>query len=185
MKKLLLMIMVIALALFALAGCTPAEEPVTEDPVVEEEVVVEEETEEEDIIAIASSNQEFSTLVSALKKADLVETLQGKGPFTVFAPTNEAFDQLLMDLGITADELLAHPDLGKVLTYHVVSGKVMAADLEDKMEADTVNGQKIMVDLSDGVKINDATVTTADLEASNGVIHVIDKVLVPDDFKLE
>lgn len=178
MKKFLLTLMVISLALFTFVGCTPTEESV-EEPVVEKEVA------EETIVDIVLANKDFSILVAALTEADLVETLQGKGPFTVFAPTDAAFETLLADLGITAEELLAQADLANILTYHVVSGEVMAADLEDKMEATTVNGQTIMVDLSSGVMINDATVTTADLKASNGVIHVIDKVLVPDDFKLQ
>ncbi len=190
-RKILLLFMVMSLAVFALGACTQDEEPETEDPVVEEEDTMEEEddTEEEavgeDIVDIALVNEDFTTLVAALQEADLVETLQGEGPFTVFAPTNNAFDQLLMDLDITADELLAHPDLSKVLTYHVLEGEVMSTDLEDEMEAETINGQKVVVDLSDGVMINDANVTTADVEATNGVIHIIDTVLVPEDFKLE
>ena len=192
MRKFLLMLMIMSLAVFTLIGCTQEEEPATEEPVVEDEEVVEEEpvvedepAVEEDIVDIASSNEDFSTLVAALEKAELVETLKGEGPFTVFAPTNAAFDKLLMDLDVTVEELLDQPDLSKVLTYHVVPAKVMSTDLEDEMEADTVNGQKIMVDLSDGVMINDSTVTTADVKATNGVIHIIDKVLVPDDFKLQ
>ena len=189
MKKFLLTIMVTSLAVFTLVGCTQSEQPTTEEPITDQPVVeepaVEEPVLDQDIVDIASSNEDFSILVAALQKAELVDTLKGEGPFTVFAPTNAAFEQLLMDLNITAEELLAQPDLAKVLTYHVVPGKVMSNDLVDKMEADTVNGQKIMVDLSDGVVINFSNVTTADLEATNGVIHVIDKVLVPDDFKLQ
>ncbi len=143
------------------------------------------EEETNDIVDIALANKDFSILVAALQKAELVETLQGEGPFTVFAPTNAAFEQLLMALDVTAEDLLAQPDLGKVLTYHVLAGKVMSTDLSDGMKAATVNGQEIMVDLSDGVKINESTVITADLEVDNGVIHVIDKVLVPEDFKLQ
>lgn len=139
---------------------------------------------EGDIVDVASGNKDFSILVAALQKAELVETLQGKGPFTVFAPTNAAFEALLKALDITAEQLLAQPDLAKVLTYHVVAGKVMSTDLKDGTEAPTVNGEKIKIDLKDGVKINDAKVTTADLAATNGVIHVIDKVLVPSNFKL-
>ncbi len=140
---------------------------------------------EGDIVDIASGNKDFSILVAALQKANLVETLQGKGPFTVFAPTNAAFEDLLKALNITAEQLLAQPDLAKVLTYHVVAGKVKSTDLTDGMEAPTVNGQILKIDLKDGVKINDSKVTTADLEATNGIIHVIDKVLVPADFKLQ
>lgn len=140
---------------------------------------------EGDIVDIASGNKDFSILVAALQKAELVETLQGKGPFTVFAPTNAAFENLLKALDITAEQLLAQPDLAKVLTYHVVAGSVMSTDLKDGTEAPTVNGENIKIDLKDGVKINDANVVTADLKATNGVIHVIDKILVPANFKLQ
>lgn len=140
---------------------------------------------EGDIVDIAAGDSQFSTLVAALTEADLVSTLQTDGPFTVFAPTDAAFESLLNDLGITAEDLLAHPDLSKVLLYHVVSGKVMSTDLTDGMTAPTINGEEITVDLSMGVKINNSTVTTADIEATNGVIHVIDQVLVPSDFTLD
>lgn len=139
----------------------------------------------DDIVDIAVGNPDFSILVAALQKAELVETLQGDGPFTVFAPTNAAFEKLLAALNISAEELLAQPDLAKVLTYHVVSGKVMSTDLTDGMKAPTVNGEEITVDLSSGVKINESAVTSADIEASNGVIHVIDTVLVPSNFTLQ
>ncbi len=190
MKKFLSMLLIMSMSLIILAGCTQSKKTTTETtktetPKVEETTKVEQKTADEDIVAIASADKDLSTLVAALKKANLVETLQGAGPFTVFAPTNAAFEKLLMDLNITAEELLAQPDLAKVLTYHVVSGDVMSTDLKDGMEAVTVNGQKIKVDLKDGVKINDAKVTTADIKAKNGVIHVIDKVLVPTDFKLK
>jgi len=139
---------------------------------------------EGDIVDIAVGNESFTTLVAALQQADLVGALQGDGPFTVFAPTDEAFSQLLTSLDISAADLLAHPDLSKVLLYHVVSGKVMSGDLSDGMTAPTLNGQSITVDLDMGVMINSANVVSADIEATNGVIHVIDSVLVPDDFKL-
>lgn len=139
----------------------------------------------DDIVDIAVGNSDFSILVAALQKAELVETLQGEGPFTVFAPTNAAFEKLLGALDISAEELLAQPDLAKVLTYHVVSGKVMSTDLTDGMKAATVNGEELTIDLSSGVKINDASVTTADVEAANGVIHIIDTVLVPENFALQ
>lgn len=194
-----------------LAGCSTndtTDDTMIEDPMTEESVEVVEPVEmessmemesmeiesvgmeesaenEEDIVAIAQGNPDFSILVSALQEADLVETLQGDGPFTVFAPTNDAFEQLLMDLDITADELLAQPDLKNVLTYHVVSGDVMAADLTDGMETETVNGEELMLDLSGDPMVNDAMITTTDLEATNGVVHVIDKVLVPSDFELK
>jgi transforming growth factor-beta-induced protein len=140
---------------------------------------------EGDIVDIASTNGSFTTLVAALQKAELVGALQGEGPFTVFAPTDEAFAKLLSDLNIGAEDLLGHPQLADVLLYHVVSGKVMSTDLSDGMKAATLQGEEIMIDLSDGVKIDMSMVSTADIEATNGVIHVIDTVLVPKAFKLE
>lgn len=140
---------------------------------------------EQTIVDIALGNDDFSILVSALQRADLVETLQGDGPFTVFAPTNAAFEALLADLDVTADELLAQPDLANVLTYHVVPGNVMAGDLTDGLEAETVNGETVTFDLSGDPMVNDSMISTTDIEASNGVIHVIDSVLVPSNFTLQ
>jgi uncharacterized surface protein with fasciclin (FAS1) repeats len=140
------------------------------------------------VVDIAAGDENFSTLVTAVGEAGLVETLEGTGPFTVFAPTNAAFEQALIDLGITVDELLASPDLGAILTYHVVAGKLMAADVVAAINAgggtavvDTVNGESITVELIGGdVVINGtATVIQTDLEADNGVVHVIDAVLLP------
>ena len=140
---------------------------------------------EQNIVDIAVGNPDFSILVAALQKAELVEALQEEGPFTVFAPTNAAFEKLLGELNITAEDLLNHPQLKDVLLYHVVANKVLSTDLTNGLEAETLlGGQKITVDLMDGVKINQSTVTLADLEASNGVIHVIDTVLVPETFQL-
>jgi len=140
---------------------------------------------EETIVDIALGNDDFSILVSALQRAELVETLQGEGPFTVFAPTNAAFEELLGALDITAEELLAQPDLANVLTYHVLSGKVLAGDLTDGMEAETVNGEMLTFDLSGDPMVNDSMIVDTDIEASNGVIHVIDSVLVPTNFELQ
>lgn len=134
---------------------------------------------DQNIVEIAAADEDFSILVQALEKAELVETLKGDGPFTVFAPTNEAFQALLKELDITAEELLEREDLKDILLYHVVPGKVMSSDLEDGMMPETVQGSTLKVDLSDAVMINDSKVTTGDVEASNGVIHVIDKVLLP------
>lgn len=134
------------------------------------------------VVDIALSSDDFSTLVAAVTQADLVTTLQGEGPFTVFAPTNAAFEQALADLGLTAEELLASPDLAGILTYHVVPGQIMAADAiaADGTEVATVNGDTIAVSVVDGnVMVDGATVTTADLEAGNGVVHVIDSVILP------
>lgn len=131
------------------------------------------------IVDIAAGNPDFSTLVAAVQAAGLVDTLSGDGPFTVFAPTNAAFAKLPAG---TVESLLADiPALTKVLTYHVVAGKVLAADVVDLTSAPTVQGQEIKIAVADGsVKLNDAsTVTATDIEASNGVIHVIDSVLLP------
>jgi uncharacterized surface protein with fasciclin (FAS1) repeats len=129
------------------------------------------------IIETAVGNPDFSTLVTAIKAADLVDTLSGAGPFTVFAPTNEAFAKIPE---ATLNEVLADKaKLTSILTYHVVSGKVMAKDVAGMTEATTVEGSKVKIDATNGVMINDATVTQADIECSNGVIHVIDTVLMP------
>lgn len=139
---------------------------------------------DQDIVEIAVGNSDFSILVAALQKADLVGALQGDGPFTVFAPTNAAFEKLLASLGITAEQLLNHPQLKEVLLYHVVSGQVLSTNLENSMMAATLSGESIKVDLTSGVKINQSSVSTADVMATNGVIHIIDTVLVPSTFVL-
>lgn len=131
------------------------------------------------IVELAAQTESLSTLVTAVKAAGLVETLSGNGPFTVFAPTNDAFAALPAG---TLESLLKPENkaqLVAVLTYHVVAGKVMSTDLKDGMEANTVQSEKIKVDLSYGVKINNAKVSTADVNASNGVVHIIDKVILP------
>ncbi|MDH5291604.1 MAG: fasciclin domain-containing protein [Acidimicrobiia bacterium] len=132
------------------------------------------------IVDVATEAGDFTTLLAAAQAAGLVETLSGPGPLTVFAPTDEAFAAALQDLGLTADELLADKaTLTSILTYHVVDGEVLSTDLTDGMKAPTVNGAELTIDLSDGVKVNDATVTTPDVMASNGVIHIVDGVLLP------
>ena len=131
-----------------------------------------------DIVDTAAGNSDFETLVAAVQAAGLVDTLKGDGPFTVFAPTNEAF----AELGTTVDDLLLPENQDKlqaVLTYHVLPGKVMSSDLSD-MAATTVEGQDIDVSVDNGPMVNDANIVSADIEADNGVIHVIDKVLVPE-----
>ncbi len=130
-----------------------------------------------DIVDTAVSAGSFTTLVAAVQAAGLVDTLKGAGPFTVFAPTDEAFAKLPEG---TVDALLKDiPKLTKILTYHVVSGKVLAADVVKLTSAKTVEGSEVKIDASNGVKINDSTVTTADVAADNGVIHIIDSVLLP------
>jgi uncharacterized surface protein with fasciclin (FAS1) repeats len=130
-----------------------------------------------DIVDTAVNSGSFNTLVKAVKAADLVETLKGKGPFTLFAPTDEAFAKL--PEGTIAALLKDIPKLKKILTYHVVSGKVMASDVAKLKSAKTVEGEDVKIDASSGVKVNNATVTTADVAADNGVIHIIDTVLMP------
>jgi uncharacterized surface protein with fasciclin (FAS1) repeats len=134
------------------------------------------------VVDIALSSSDFSMLVSLLQKADLVGALQGEGPFTVFAPTNAAFEKLLSALGISASDLMNQPDLAKVLLYHVVSGKVMSTDLSDGLKAPTLNGSELTFDLKNGVMVNSSQVIAADIESQNGVVHVIDTVLVPENF---
>jgi len=130
-----------------------------------------------DIVDTAVAAGTFKTLVAAVTAAKLVDTLKGKGPFTVFAPTDEAFAKL--PKGTVEGLLKDIPKLTAVLTYHVVAGKVMAADVVKLKSAKTVQGQEVMIDASNGVKVNDATVIKADIATDNGVIHVIDKVLLP------
>ncbi len=131
------------------------------------------------IVDVAAANPEFSTLVAAVTEAGLAETLSGEGPFTVFAPTNAAFDALPEGL---VDALLLPENqevLTQILTYHVVAGEVMSTDIQPGDVA-TVEGEDITITTEDGgVQVNGAMVSTADVEASNGVIHVIDEVLVP------
>jgi len=130
-----------------------------------------------DIVDTAVAAGSFETLVAAVTAAGLVDTLKGAGPFTVFAPTDEAFAKLPAG---TVEALLQDiPKLTKILTYHVVAGKVMAADVVKLTSAKTVEGSEVKIDASNGVKINDSTVTTADVAADNGVIHIIDTVLLP------
>lgn len=131
------------------------------------------------IVEVAAGNPDFSTLVAAVKAAGLVDTLNSAGPFTVFAPTNAAFAKLPAG---TVESLLKPENKDKltaILTYHVVAGKVLAADVVKLKSADTVNGKAVAIDASMDVKINDANVTATDIKASNGVIHVIDTVLIP------
>jgi len=136
---------------------------------------------EKDIVDTAVGAGSFNTLVAAVEAAGLVETLKGEGPFTVFAPTDAAFAalpegtvQTLLEPG-NKDRLVA------VLTYHVIPGKVMSADIAGKMlEAETVQGSTVAIDATEGVTVDGASVTAADIEATNGVIHVIDRVILPD-----
>ncbi|WP_428910584.1 fasciclin domain-containing protein [Niallia sp. Krafla_26] len=161
-KKLAMMLFAVMLVLSFESGVFAAENSETE----------------KDIVDVAKEAGNFNTLITALEKAGLVDTLKGEGPFTVFAPTDEAFEMLLKELDITAEELLARDDLKKILLYHVVPGKVMSGDLKDGMKVKTLADEKVKISL-DPVMVNKANVVKADIEASNGVIHVIDKVLLP------
>ncbi len=134
---------------------------------------------EKDIVDTAVGAGNFTTLAAALTAAGLVETLKGEGPFTVFAPTDAAFAALPAG---TVEDLLKPENKDKltaILTYHVVPGKVMSTDLTEGLKAATVNGAEVTVTLDGGAKVNGAVISTADIAASNGVIHVIDSVILP------
>lgn len=178
LMKTALALSVMAVLLVAATGCGDDDEPATSAGAEATAAMG-----SEDVVAVASGDEQFSTLVSAIEAAGLVETLQGEGPFTVFAPTNEAFDALPEG---TLDDLLKPENkdqLTDILTYHVVPGKIMSADLQDGQEVETVQGEKLTIKLGDSVTVDgvgsSATVTAPDIEASNGVIHVIDAVLLP------
>ena len=170
---------VIALAIaatFTLVACgsddTAFDDTMAQDTMTEEAVAA------DDIVAVASANPDFSTLVAALSAAGLVETLQGDGPFTVFAPTDAAFAALPEGL---LEKLLLPENvavLTAILTYHVVPGLVMSTDVAAGDVA-TVEGSTFAITTDGGVKVNGANVVTVDVTASNGVIHVIDAVIVP------
>ena len=200
-QKLIALGAVVTLGLFATACGSDSDDAATDEAttetVVEEAVTEDTATDATDapaaqtIVDVAAGNPDFSTLVSLVTTAGLVETLSGEGPFTVLAPTNAAFEALAEKLGQTMDEmsttLTADVELlKKVLTSHVIAGKVMAADTAalNGMEADLVSGEKAKVVSADGVVsftigTSTATVTTPDVEASNGVIHIVDMPLLP------
>ena len=177
---------VLALAMLAVAcGSDASDENVAETPATSEETETSEDGMADDpgtIVDVAVGAGSFTTLVAAVTEAGLVDTLSGEGPFTVFAPTDDAFAAALDALGLTAEELLASDDLAAILTYHVVAGEVDAATAIslDGQSAETVNGASIDISVVDGnVMINNATVIGADVAASNGIIHIIDTVLLP------
>lgn len=138
-----------------------------------------EDSEMNDVVDTAVSAGSFGTLVAAVKAAELVDTLKGAGPFTVFAPTDDAFGKLPNG---TVQDLLKPENKAKlqgILTYHVVAGKVLATDVLKLKSAKSVQGQELTIDTSDGVKVDGANVIKTDIECSNGVIHVIDAVVIP------
>src|SRR6056297_2862557 len=168
--------MVIALAMTTMVGLTSCEED--DNDVQKEEV-------SNTIVDIASSDADFTLLVEALQKADLASTLEGSGPFTVFAPTNEAFQDLLSELGVSSLDDLTGDQLEPILLYHVVSGSVMSGDLSNSYVKTLSPGPgetsaDFLVNIDNGVTLNgSSSVLQADVQADNGVIHVIDEVLVP------
>ena len=178
-KRLLLVGVLMSVMLMASFACGDEEEVVVPEPAsveVVEEVVAEEPA--QTVVDIAVADGRFTTLVTALGAADLVGVLSGEGPFTVFAPTDEAFNNLPEG---TLDGLLADiPALTDVLLYHVVSGKVMAADVVGLDSAETVQGSSVGISvMGESVMVDDANVIITDIEGSNGVIHVIDAVIIP------
>ncbi len=129
------------------------------------------------IVEVAKDAGSFSTLLKAAEVAGLVDTLSTGGPFTIFAPTDDAFSKIPSE---TLNSLLAEPEkLKGILLYHGIEGKVKSTDLSGKMNVKTLQGQEITVDATHGVKVNDATVIKADIMTDNGIIHVIDKVILP------
>ena len=187
MRRTAIAVVAVAAALTLSACSSSSDEATTAESsaAVEESAIAEAdemvgETSPGTIVDVASANPDFSTLVAAVSAAGLVETLNGEGPFTVFAPTNAAFAAL--PAGVLDALLLPENKdaLVKILTYHVVPGTVLAADITDGDVA-TVEGQNVTLSTANGVTVNGATVLTADVLADNGVIHVIDTVLVPAD----
>ncbi len=169
MMKSLALVLSLSFAAFACGGSSKKS---TDAPTTESEAAA-----TGDIVDTAIAAGNFTILVKALGEAGLVDTLKGPGPFTVFAPTDEAFAKLPPG---TVEGLLADKDkLTAVLTYHVVSGSVSAADVSGLATAKSLQGEDLKVDASSGVKINDATVIKADIKTTNGIIHVIDTVLLP------
>lgn len=163
-----------------LAGCGTAPKETAEEEMATEEVVETPVETPKTVVDIAVGSPDHTTLVAAVSAAGLVETLNGTGPFTIFAPTNAAFGALPEG---TVESLLLPENkdqLTGILTYHVVAGNVMASDLSDGQVVPTLNGQELTVSISSGkVMINGANVTAADLAGSNGVVHVVDAVLLP------
>jgi uncharacterized surface protein with fasciclin (FAS1) repeats len=171
-----------AVAALALAGCSSSDDEDTEATPTAEETAAEESG--DTIVDVASSNTDFTTLVDAVVAADLVDTLSGPGPFTVFAPTNEAFAAVDQDI---LSQLLLESNqaaLQSVLTYHVVGSEIPSADVpEGETSLDSVEGSALTVVNEGGaITVNGASVIIPDVEASNGVIHAIDAVLLPPDF---
>jgi uncharacterized surface protein with fasciclin (FAS1) repeats len=178
-KRLLSIVGLVAAFALVVAACSSDD---SEDTTTTTTAPVE--AEEQSVLDLALEAGQFSTLIAAIDAAGLADTLEGEGPFTVLAPTDAAFEEALGALGITAEELLANPALADILTYHVLP---QAADSQlvaslDGSDVQTVNGQSVAISVVDGqIMINEATVVSADLEADNGIVHVINGVLLPPD----
>ena len=191
MKSRMIRVLAALLALSLLAASCGDDDPVesstaddmAEDDMAEDDMAEDDMAELGTIVDVAVANGSFTILVAAVQAAGLVETLSGDGPFTVFAPTDDAFADLLEVLGVTAEELLADTELlTAVLTYHVIAGEVPASTVVtlDGQTAATVNGAEVTISVDgDAVQVNDANVIAVDVAASNGIIHVIDSVLLP------
>ena len=188
MKKQLLLALLGSIVLI-LGACAPAahndmadmdDDTMMEDTMADGDAMMDAEM-TSNIVDVAQEAGSFTTLIAALQTTGLDETLMGEGPFTVFAPTDEAFAAFLEGSGMSAEELLVNPDLSSILLYHVVPGAVMAEGVVSMSSGTTVNGADINIAVVDGgVVLNDSVnVVTTDIPASNGVIHVIDGVLLP------
>jgi transforming growth factor-beta-induced protein len=179
-RSLLVVGLAVLIAAVCIAGCTqPSPEPTpTPTPMATPTPSPTATPAQKTVVETAVDAGTFTTLVAAVQAADLADTLSGEGPFTVFAPTDDAFNALPEG---TVDDLLAEPEgqLKDILLYHVVSGKVMAAEVVDQTELMTLLGKRLRIDTTDGVMVDGATVVTTDIECSNGVIHVIDAVMIP------
>jgi transforming growth factor-beta-induced protein len=179
-RSLLVVGLAVLIAAVFIAGCTqPSPEPTpTPTPMATPTPSPTATPAQKTVVETAVDAGTFTTLVAAVQAADLADTLSGEGPFTVFAPTDDAFNALPEG---TVDDLLAEPEgqLKDILLYHVVSGKVMAAEVVDQTELMTLLGKRLRIDTTDGVMVDGAEVVTTDIECSNGVIHVIDAVMIP------
>jgi len=201
MKKKILLTLSLFLFIFTLAACTTDEEEPEEENGQEESINGEtddsdtddsdvedsDEAELSDIPTTAVEADDFDVLVAALSEADLVSALEAEGPFTVFAPTDQAFGELLEALDVSQEELLTRDDLSDILLYHVLDGAFSAEDVIDltsdgSVSVETLSGEEVTLSVSDGnVFVNGVQVITADIETSNGVIHVIEEVLLPEE----
>jgi len=179
-KKALLLGLCIPALAFGVAACSDDDDSSDEATTEQTESADSGDAASQNIVEVAASTPQLTTLVDAVVAADLVETLESEGPYTVFAPTNNAFAQLPPE---ELERLLKpanQEELANILTYHVVEGDVKAADLSDGQKVETVQGDELTVKINgDKVMINDAQVVQADVEASNGTVHVIDAVLIP------